>query len=180
MDKRRECAEGNSYRVLSLPYGDKTEEMEMLIVLPSARSALTASEFLETFSLQEFQKIQRQMKVSQGTVRLPRFKIEYKKELVKTLKALELKLAFSSAADFSRLSATATNISEVLHKTKLEVDEKGARMAAITSVGLRTTSIDLTPSFGEFNVDRPFMLYVVDKQTGATLFMGWVANPEPL
>jgi len=67
-------------------------------------------------------------------------------------------------------------ISEVKHKSFIEVDEKGTEAAAATSVEIRLES---APAF-HFNmkVDRPFFFLIHDEETNAMLFMGTVSDPS--
>ena len=68
-------------------------------------------------------------------------------------------------------------ISEVIHKTYVEVNEKGTEAAAATSVRVGTSAIP--PREPEFSlvVDRPFLVMVYDSAADASLFVGAVRNP---
>ncbi|MFA7408877.1 MAG: serpin family protein, partial [Bacteroidales bacterium] len=81
--------------------------------------------------------------------------------------------AFSPMADFSGiLPEGGLQISEVRHKTFIEVNEEGTEAAAVTSVEVVFTSI------GNFLVfDRPFLFVIAERSTGSVLFIGRVANP---
>lgn len=59
----------------------------------------------------------------------------------------------------------------------LEVREKGAQAAAATATG-----IERLGTFGDkfFEVNRPFVFFIWDYHSGALLFIGRVADPEPL
>ncbi|HKL08164.1 MAG TPA: serpin family protein, partial [Bacteroidales bacterium] len=63
----------------------------------------------------------------------------------------------------------------VKHKSFIDVNEKGTEAAAVTVVGIRTTSID--PNYPKFIANRPFLFAIREKQTNAILFLGKVANP---
>ena len=94
------------------------------------------------------------------------------------LVSLGMDLAFSPGlADFSRmadLEVLGKNlyIGEVLHKAVVEVNEEGTEAAAVTSIGVRATS--LPP---QFIVDRPFFFAIRDNETKTVLFMGSVVAP---
>jgi serpin B len=105
---------------------------------------------------------------------LPKFKLEYKKELRETLTQLGMGEAFSNQANFNRMLADNGQlaISEVMHKTFLEVNEEGTEAAAATSVGIVVTS--LPPSI---RVDRPFVFLIREKSSNAILFIGQLMNP---
>ena len=65
----------------------------------------------------------------------------------------------------------------MLHKTFVEVNEEGTEAAAVTSVGVRATSVPPPPT--PFVVDRPFFFAIRDSQTKTVLFMGSVVDPAP-
>ena len=87
-------------------------------------------------------------------------------------------IAFApGAADFSRmadLEALGKNlyIGEVLHKAVVEVNEEGTEAAAVTSIGIRATS--LPP---QFVANRPFFFVIRDDETQTVLFIGTVVDP---
>ena len=68
-------------------------------------------------------------------------------------------------------------ISDVIHKTRLEVDEKGTVAAAATAVTV-TASAMMRPRPAKTLVfDRPFVVLIGDSQTGALLFAGAIEEP---
>lgn len=65
-------------------------------------------------------------------------------------------------------------VSNVLQKTGIEVNEKGTTAYAATQVSL-------TNKFGgdiEFIADRPFLFMIEDETTGTLIFSGKVTHPE--
>ncbi len=66
-------------------------------------------------------------------------------------------------------------ISEVKHKTYINVDEEGTEAAAVTSVTVGTTSVG--PGY-PFVADHPFVFIIKEKYTHAILFIGVLANPN--
>ncbi len=63
-------------------------------------------------------------------------------------------------------------IDRVDHKTFVRIDEEGTEAAAVTSVGVGTTSAPIP-----FTIDRPFVLVLRERFSGAILFMGRMVNP---
>jgi len=55
------------------------------------------------------------------------------------------------------------------------VDEEGTEAAAVTSIGMITTSM---PEITVFKVDKPFLFVIREKSTGVILFIGKVGNVE--
>ena len=85
--------------------------------------------------------------------------------------------AFGDQADFSNLSDGRLQVDQVKHKSFIEVNETGTEAAAVTSVGVRTTSIELTPPV-QMIVNRPFFFVINDDITHNLLFMGSVVEPN--
>ena len=67
-------------------------------------------------------------------------------------------------------------ISQVIHKTYIEVNEEGTEAAAATSIGMSVTSMPLNPP-PVMDVNRPFLYLIADRSSGAILFLGLVTNP---
>ena len=104
---------------------------------------------------------------------LPRFKLEYEANLNDTLEALGMGIAFGGGADFSGMGPNLF-ISEVRHKTFVEVNEEGTEAAAVTAVvGVKS----LPPAF---RVDRPFFFVIYDADTETILFMDQRNHRKPM
>ena len=70
-------------------------------------------------------------------------------------------------------------IAAVIHQANIDVDERGTEAAAATAVGVDTGGCTgPTPDrIRELRFDRPFVFLLRDRETGAILFMGRVADP---
>lgn len=167
--------ENSRFQAVSLPYGDGRLSME--VFLP--RSNVSLSQFYQELSASSWQTAMRQFTRRDGTVQLPRFKYEYETHLADPLKALGMPLAFDpDAADLTGLTEQASHVNEVRHKTFIEVNEEGTEAAAVTSIGIRSTSAQVSAAPFTMTVDRPFFYAIRDRQSGAILFMGSVVNPQ--
>lgn len=104
-------------------------------------------------------------------VKMPKFRAEYSTQLIDTLKKMGVKDAFDNkTADFSSLVENRdAYIATVVHKTFIEVDEKGTRAAASTLVGADTMSL-MEPY--SVCLNRPFVYMIVDTETNLPLFIG--------
>jgi serpin B len=114
----------------------------------------------------------------EGTVQLPRFTLEDELKLNDALKALGMGIAFDpSQADFTKLykGLQRAYISEVKHKTFVEVNEEGTEAAAVTSVGVAVTSVDPTTFW--MRVDRPFVFAIRENRSQTILFVGKIVAP---
>ena len=162
------------FQAISIPYGDG--RMSMYIFLPYRESDLNT--FLNSLNSERWENWTAQFHEQEIFLSMPKFKLEYEKTLNNPLQSLGMEIAFAPGmADFSRmadLEALGQNlyIGEVLHKAVVEVNEEGSEAAAVTSIGIRATS--LPP---QFTADRPFFFAIRDNETKTVLFMGTVVDP---
>jgi len=108
-----------------------------------------------------------------GTIYLPRFKMEYAKgesgSIMESLKALGMKKAFEEDADLSGMTEADAFISDVLHKAVVEVNEKGTEASGVVVIPIAPTSIAPGP---KFIANRPFAFVIADEKYDTILFMG--------
>lgn len=115
---------------------------------------------------------------------LPRFTASWTQRLESQLEALGVTDAFDPAlADFSRMGKArngSLSIGSALQKTYAEVDEKGTRAAAATSIGMAgsTASGPDEPEIKTVVLDRPFIYLIVDWQYKTPLFIGVMRSVE--
>ena len=167
----------SGFQALRLPYGED-EQMAMVLFLPDQNTSL--SEFQNQLNQDNWSNWQAHFEAKAGTLMLPKFTMEYEKSLNQVLAELGMGIAFEPGkADFSGLAAAAAGdiyISNVKHKTFIQVDESGTEAAAVTSVEVGTTSM---PAYDfELNFDRPFFYAIEDSETGAIVYMGAVLDPS--
>ncbi|MGF1937255.1 MAG: serpin family protein [Nostoc sp. ChiQUE02] len=166
--------ESEQFQAVSLPYG-KDGKVSFYIFLPKQNSNLKA--FYQNLNVENWEKWMTQFKKQEGFIRLPRFKTEYDITLNDALKTLGMGEAFSNKANFSGMGKNFA-ISQVKHKTFVEVNEEGTEAAAATSVGIVATSLRDEPEPFRMIVDRPFFCAIRDNQTGSLLFMGSIIEPQ--
>ena len=112
-------------------------------------------------------------------LKMPRFTLENKMDLIPALQALGMKKAFTNEADFSSMSDISTYISLVQQATRLKVDEDGSEGAAVTVIEgyLSDLMRPLPEEEVDFFLDRPFLFQILEPATGTVLFMGQVGSP---
>ena len=106
---------------------------------------------------------------------MPKFTAEWSGSLTDILSELGLEDAFDAArADFSNLgdSPEGYYISQVIHATKIEVNEKGTEAAAATVVAAESGAAAPPQEGITLILDRPFLYGIVDLYTGVPLFLG--------
>ncbi len=160
------------FHAVDLPYGN--EQFSMTIILPRQETEL--DEIIADLNPTNWNNWLGQFTELEGDIFLPRFKLEYEKPLVDVLGQLGMGVAFSDQANFTGINRNGgLFISEVKHKTFVEVNEEGTEAAAVTSVEMRATS---SGQFFYFKVDHPFIFAIREKATGAILFIGKIVNPS--
>ena len=165
---------GDGYQAVRLPYAGGS--LQMYLFLPATNSnpaALVAGLSGETWR----SKILPRFTDREGTLALPRFKLDYDVDLNHPLEALGIRSAFTPAADFSAMADEPLFISEVKQKSYVEVNEEGTEAATVTTGIMRATAIFQPLEPFEMIVDRPFFFVISDKETQSILFMGVVYDP---
>lgn len=161
--------ENELFQAVNLPYG-KNERVSMYVILPAEEVGL--EQLHSTLNNTNWNSWVNSFRTMDGELGLPRFSFEYETSLNDALNALGMGIAFDeNAADFSGMRPTPPSlfISEVKHKTFIDVNEKGTEAAAVTSVEVGTTAM---PETFSMIVDRPFFFAIADDMTGTILFMG--------
>ncbi len=172
---------GDKFQAVSLPYGDGSTAM--YIFLPDEKTGI--AEFQKNLTEKNWEKWMNDFEVKEGDVLLPRFKIEYETLLNDSLNALGMGIAFDQLkANFKNMCEFSEEenvyINRVIHKTFVEVNEKGTEAAAVTAVemGAFTTSVNPEPPKRFYMlVDHPFFFVIRDNKTGLILFIGSVVEP---
>jgi serine protease inhibitor len=166
---------GTGYQAVRLPYRD--ERLAMYVFLPDTNSS--PETLLTHLNGDTWQRVTRPgFAAKEGTLKLPRFKMEYDVDLIPALQAFGMKKAFDPVqADFSGI-APQLYISKVRQKAFVEVKEEGTEAAAATAVGIMAAGIPMPPKDPFLMiVDRPFLFLIEDHQSGAILFAGVVHHP---
>ncbi|MGI9091828.1 MAG: serpin family protein, partial [Gemmatimonadaceae bacterium] len=114
---------------------------------------------------------------------LPKLHVEQETDLLPLLRKPGAGIALDcKRADFRGLAIDRAGrpprelcIGKALQKVFIDVDEEGTEAAAVTGIGMVTTTAVIVPT--EFIVDRPFFILVRDEVTGADLFVGTIRHP---
>lgn len=155
--------------IYELPYGN--DKYSMVFVLPN--QSTTAVQLVAKLDQVKWKTWMSGLTEMTSDIILPKFKFEYKIGLNDCLSNLGMDMAFSDAADFSRIrNIGGLQINEAKHKTFIEVNEEGTEAAAATSVGITYTS-----GPPAVLINRPFIFAIREMKTGLIVFTGIVNNP---
>jgi serine protease inhibitor len=168
--------EDGEMQAVALPYGDG--RLNMYIFLPREKEGLGG--LVAGLGPEVMDRLFDAFSERKGEIVLPRFKIEFENSLTKVLKLLGMGPAFSPGADFSGMVVPPSTaaISEVIHKTFIEVNEEGTEAAAVTAVRMVATAMPNRDENFSLVCDHPFLVAIRDDVTGSVLFLGAIYDPK--
>jgi len=175
-----DCAQTEGCRALRMPF--KEGPFALIVLLPE-RSQFQA--FEKALNSERLERIDAELSKSHGRFRVqvtvPRFHFENDHDLIPPLRAAGLRAPFGPGADFNRLTSKASlQVGAVRQKAMVNLDEKGAEAASVTSSGIdlgEPTPEELPPLI-EFRADHPFLFLIRDITSGTVLFLGRCVKPE--
>lgn len=151
--------------------------LSMVIALPD--KDVSPIKFLEQTNAEKLNKIIKNLSYRKTSATIPKFSFERSFSLKKTLKKMGMPVSFSDSAKFEKMSDIALKIQDVIHKARIDVDEKGTEAAAATAVIMAETgSAMVREEIYYFTADRPFVFYIRDTKSGHIIFAGIVNSPE--
>lgn len=173
----------DGFKVLKLPYlqGQDQRQFSMYFFLPDERDGLPSLiEYLSSDSKLLNEPVYLH-EVKVGEFWLPKFKISFAMETSSILKEMGLVLPFSDVGNFTEMLDSRENlhlhVSEIFHKSFVEVNEDGTDAAAATAfVGVGCCPDPPEPI--DFVADHPFMFMIREDVKGVVLFMGNVIDPS--
>lgn len=136
---------------------------------------ISIDDFLSSLTGESLTKILSGAKKTSVKIGLPKFDFENSFDLIPRLKNLGVNKAFSADADFTALGKTSFGnlyIGEVVHKTRITVNEQKTKASAVTAIGDKATSIPDVPSV---ILNRPFVYMILDSSS-LPVFMGVIAQ----
>lgn len=148
----------------------ESSEMAMYVFIPDKE---TNWEVFEEEILQENILSGEGTSLEQESIRLemPKFEISHQVALVPALTELGLNLG----GDFTAMTDSPTQVSDVLHQTFLRVDEEGSEGAAATALFM--SRMLFIPRI-RVTADRTFFISIVHKQSRVVVFAGKVDRPD--
>ncbi|MBK9145561.1 MAG: serpin family protein [Candidatus Melainabacteria bacterium] len=170
--------ENEKFQAINLYYKNRDKSLYLFLPREGSNSLEKFEADLSASSLQGFLE---RFRVREGSLAMPRFKLEDKRKLKSSLSALGMKIAFDpDRADFKKMASIDENmlIDEVFHKTFMEVNEEGTEAAAVTAVQMARATAMMNPVKPfKMVLDRPFFFVLRDNKTGTVLFLGHVMDP---
>ncbi|NXL97587.1 SPB10 protein, partial [Tyrannus savana] len=166
-------------QILELPYAQKS--LSMIILLPGdvADGSINGLEKIESTMTYENLMLWTSVENMFETtveVYLPRFKLEDTFNLNEVLQEMGMTDIFTeSKVDLSAMSfAKSLVLSNVVHKTYVEVNEEGTVAAAGTGASIVRRSMPITEVF---MANHPFLFFIRHNPTKTIIFFGKLCSP---
>jgi serpin B len=157
----------DQYFIADIPFKDSLFSLSLIGssgIIPADFSSLIYGDLIKGMTYQS------------AGISFPKMTLEYKNSIKNTLRNLGMEMAFQPGeADFRKMGTSNgdVHIHDIVHKSVLEVNEKGAEGAAVTSVEFFSTEL---PPF--FTFDKPYIFVLRHIPTETILFLGKV-NEKP-
>ena len=167
-----EYAENDEYQMIRLPYHGGCE---MTVYLPKDSTAAdkwSEKDYLYQLGLEADKQEWDSREVS---LSMPKFEMEYGKELKDILKELGLEGIFDGCI-YDRLTDEEMAVGSIYHKTAIKNDENGTEAAAVTMMLMEAMALLPEDDIVEMNMDHPFYFTISNTETGLKLFEGCVYN----
>ena len=153
---------------LRLPFGNGA--YSMYAMLPA--EGVSLEEFIQGMTIQQLNARLYNIGTADIDVLLPKFETSSDIQLIETLKDMGITSAFDPGkADFSNMSNASLCVSQMKQKAKIEVNEDGAKAAAVTVAGFVLTSAASIPRV-DFHATRPFLYLILEESTHSIIFIG--------
>ncbi|XP_064469514.1 intracellular coagulation inhibitor 2-like [Ornithodoros turicata] len=156
--------------VIELPYLGKGG-VSLFVFLPE--NIRSFGQLIQSMTAERVRQVIASMREQRIEVFMPKLRLENRLQMKEPLDTLGMTVMFSDAADLSGMGSGDLKVDEVVHQAVLELDEKGARAAAVSGVAIAAKSLR---SGKEFRVNRPFVFFIGHRDTGAVLFLGQVMS----
>jgi serpin B len=160
---------------------DEESNLEYIAILPNG----DINEYINNFDNEEFDKLldsRRQADDKRLVVNyaLPKYTYDFDyKNFKNDLISLGMVSAFGNKANFSDISETVgMYVDQAIHKTHIEVSEKGTKAAAVTAITTKEFSAAVgDPTVINITFDKPFIYIIKDRRYQNIWFFGVVYKP---
>ena len=167
-----------------LPYRKSSKDdldLEFIGLLPKDTSI---NNYLDSFTESKIKNIfQSYKKIPDDNsiyLSLPMFKNDFEfDKIMPSLQELGIRKVFFPGDELSSMiKCDDCFVSDIVHKSSIDLSESGTKAAASTAVVISKNSIDGYSDQMEINFNKPFSYMIRDKNTGTIIFFGVVYEPN--
>ncbi len=159
--------------------------LEFVAILPETN----VNEYISSLNARELNNLLGSAKAASSDfeikLSLPRFKYDYELTNFKSiLKDLGINEAFNpELADFTGIMPKSDEydnlyVDEAIHKTHIDLNEKGTKAAAVTYFSFTTMGMVIEKESVSVNFNKPFIYLIRDAKSNEILFFGTVYLPN--
>ena len=172
----------DDYEGVIIPYEDtQNTKLEFVAFIPNKGidnyiENMTSDKLNDLYN--SFNSINENVEVN---LSLPRFTYEYEiNNFIGVLDKLGIHDAFKTSANFSNMiNVSDVYFDEAIHKTKIELNEKGTKAAAVTYFGMKNFMLPQNDKqIIDITFNKPFVYMIKDANTNEILFFGTVYKPN--
>ena len=147
---------------------------------------ITVSDYLDSLDGESLYAMLSGVKNATVRTAIPKFEIEYSTSLAGSLAAMGMSDAFSAElADFSGIGEYGDEyfdgnifIGDVIHKTYIQVGEKGTKAGAVTAIQMVGAMDPGQEEIKEVYLDRPFVYMLIDCENNVPFFIGTMMSVD--
>jgi len=176
--------DAQGHTMLALDYQGR--KIQMIFLVPQSADGI--SDWEKSLTYEKLQQWIGQLEQRLVNISIPKFKLEWSSELSETLRSLGMVRLFGSVAEsqldglsLSQQPEDRLRISQVRHKTFIDVSEIGTEAAAATALGGEIGDggfeEQTRPFHPIFKANKPFIFLMRDRETASILFMGRYVGP---
>lgn len=159
---------------VELPYTD--DRFSMVILKPEPRVPL--SKVISTLDIHKFINQDMSVGLTEVNVTMPKFKIRTSASLIQPIQNMGVSSIFNQGAELPHLiSNEKAVVSDMKQEAFIDVDEKGTKASAVTTVNVITLSASYPEDTIDFFVDKPFLAIIMEKKQNIPLFYARVTDP---
>lgn len=153
MTDKLDYAEDDDVQAISLDY--KKDNLKALVILPKKEDI---NEYIKNLTEEKYRGIIKKLENQKVDLSLPKFSVEFESDLKPELTKLGMAEAFTDKADFSTIKKeNDLSLKRAIHKTFLNVDEKGTEAGAVSAA---VVSREVEVGIPVMNVDHPFLFII--------------------
>ena len=158
----------------------KERKYAFVALLPN--EGVTVSEYINSLDGESLAAMLANAESRSVETAIPKFETEYDREMSDILEAMGMIDAFNvTLANFNSIGDSTEGsiyISKVIHKTYIQVGEKGTKAGAVTAIEMNDGSAGPPDEVKQVYLDRPFVYMLIDCETNTPFFIGTVMDVD--